>query len=463
MGLARAEVAADPRQATPTALSFDTRKSLRQLQSGLVLEHAFSPQDAVRLTGYLGERAITQFQAIPVASQAPATSPGGVIVLGRDYQGGDARYIHRGYLNDGAYTLTAGLSLDNLDERRLGYNDFIGTQTGVQGNLRLDAANRALAFDQYAQGEWQAWPGWRLSAGVRHTRVGITSQDHYIMPGNGDDSGAVVYSATNPALGVVRQLTDSLNAYVTAGRGFETPTLDQLAYSPSGSGLNLGLKPAVSRQAEAGLKANYGAVLVNAAVFAARTANEIVVISNTGGRSVYQNAGHTARSGFELAASGKAGDHLALTLAYTYVNARYVDSFLSCPVTPCAAAAAVLVPGQSRLPGVPQNSLYGEALWRLRPRSGEGPLAALEMRLLGSVPVNDRNTDAAAGYTIFNARVGHDQRVGSWTLSEFLRVDNLANRNYIGAVVVNDSNGRYFEPSPGRTYTVGASAVYRFR
>ncbi len=319
MGLARADLAAvGPSGVTPTALSFNTRKSLKQVQTGAVLEHAFSPEDTLRVTSYLGERGITQFQAIPIATQAPATSPGGVIDLARDYQGVDTRYIHRGYLNDGAYTLTAGLSFDNLDEARRGYNNFIGTQTGIQGNLRLNESNRAFAFDQYVQGEWQAWPGWRLSAGVRHTRVAISSDDHFIAPGNGDDSGAIAYSSTNPAVGVVRQLSDSVNAYVTAGRGFETPTLDQLAYGPTGSGLNLALKPAFSRQVEAGLKANFGSVLLNAALFAARTSNEIVVISNTGGRSVYQNAGHTTRNGFELSATGQAGEHVAPATSTAY-------------------------------------------------------------------------------------------------------------------------------------------------
>ncbi len=92
-----------------------------------------------------------------------------------------------------------------------------------------------------------------------------------------------------------------------------------------------------------------------------------------------------------------------------------------------------------------------------------GLYAALEMRRAGSVPVNDSNTDAAAGYTIFNARIGQDQRVGKWTLSEFFRIDNLANHAATyGAVIVNDSNGRFFDPSPGRTYLAGASASYRF-
>jgi len=57
---------------------------------------------------------------------------------------------------------------------------------------------------------------------------------------------------------------------------------------------------------------------------------------------------------------------------------------------------------------------------------------------------------------------GFKQEFGKLLLREFVRVDNIFNREYIGSVIVNESNGRYFEPSPGTTFIVGLSAAYRF-
>lgn len=37
----------------------------------------------------------------------------------------------------------------------------------------------------------------------------------------------------------------------------------------------------------------------------------------------------------------------------------------------------------------------------------------------------------------------------------FGRVDNLFDREYVGSVIVNESNGRYYEPAPGRNYGIG--------
>ncbi|WP_440310492.1 hypothetical protein, partial [Klebsiella pneumoniae] len=33
---------------------------------------------------------------------------------------------------------------------------------------------------------------------------------------------------------------------------------------------------------------------------------------------------------------------------------------------------------------------------------------------------------------------------------------------YVGSVIVNESNGRYYEPAPGRNYGVGLSVSYQF-
>ena len=57
---------------------------------------------------------------------------------------------------------------------------------------------------------------------------------------------------------------------------------------------------------------------------------------------------------------------------------------------------------------------------------------------------------------------GYVARAGAWEFSSFGRVDNLFDRRYVGSVIVNEGNARYFEPAPGRTWTVGTTATVRF-
>jgi iron complex outermembrane receptor protein len=105
------------------------------------------------------------------------------------------------------------------------------------------------------------------------------------------------------------------------------------------------------------------------------------------------------------------------------------------------------------------TALQAEVAWRHRPWGLE---AALEGRHLGKIAVDDRNTDFAAASTVFNLRLSLAQVRDRWTFREFVRVDNLADRNYVGSVIVNEGNDRFFEPAPGRTWLVGVSAAYAF-
>ena len=493
LGLSRAEMTADPSQATANARLFNTRKSTYQAQAGVLLDHAFNNTNAVRFSAYGGERKIEQYQAITVAAQTganTATSPGGVIDLDRGFYGFDARWIHRGNLNDGAYTLTAGVARELQNEVRRGFTNFIGTQLGVLGTLRRDEDNRVANVSRFIQGEWQVWPTIKLSAGIRASRIAFNSVDHYIVGANGNDSGANVYKATTPAAGVVWSATEWLNFYATAGRGFETPTFNELAYRSAGTGLNFGLKAATSRHLEAGVKAQIDGGTINAALFRADTLDEIVTLSNSGGRAIFQNAGRTQRTGVEIGAMKQLGAGITVNAAYTWINAIYRDGFFTCLTTPCATANVAVAAGNA-MPGIPKQSVYLELLWRA-PRGGIGgahsaasatagtagnatrnapsaapgffgnPYAAIELRRVSQTYVDDRNSDAASGYTLVNLRAGIEQRASKWTFTEFFRIDNLANQRYAGSVIVNETNGRFFEPAPGRTWTMGVSAAFKF-
>ncbi|MEO7547294.1 MAG: TonB-dependent receptor [Ramlibacter sp.] len=458
LGLTRAEMQANPRQATGAATQFDTRKSVDQLQTGAILEHHLRGGRSLQVTAYSGERATTQFQAIPVSTQAPATHPGGVIDLERRYRGLDARWISATRLMDKPLTLTAGLALDEAREERRGFQNFLGTALGVQGALRRDEANRVRSFDQYLQAQWAVAARWSASAGLRHSRVTFASHDRYIAPGNGDDSGEVAYSATTPVLGLVFHVNDALNLYAAAGRGFETPTLNELSYrAGAATGPNLALQSATSRQWELGAKAEVApGWRVNTAYFRARTANEIVVLSNTGGRSTFQNAGATQREGFEAALSGAWSKGWSAYAAASWLTATYRNGFLTCSAAPCAVPDSPVAAG-NRIPGIPRASLFAELAWQHRPWGLE---TALELRHTGRVAVDDRNTDFAAAATTMALRLSLTQKVARWTLREFVRVDNLADRATVGSVIVNEGNRRFFEPAPGRGWLAGVSAIY---
>ena len=40
-------------------------------------------------------------------------------------------------------------------------------------------------------------------------------------------------------------------------------------------------------------------------------------------------------------------------------------------------------------------------------------------------------------------------------------LDNLFDKNYVGSVIVNESNGRYYEPAPNRTLFAGVQVIWK--
>jgi len=469
LGLTRAQVAADPTQAGVNAIAYNTRKSLAQEQLGVVYDNKLSAADDVVASVYTGHRTTTQFQAIPQATQQAAPLyPGGVIDLDRAYWGVDLHMSDQRTVGGTPLLLVAGVNYDDLAEARKGYLNYIGQELGVEGALRRDEANNVYDFDQYFQAQWDPTDRWRLVAGVRNNFVEVTSHGHLAVLDAADSE--VSYSAVNPVGGVTYRVTSAINAYASYGKGFETPTLNDLAYrSVDGSlpGLNLGLKPARSDNYEVGIKTGNESVRANLAAFYIKTVDELAVLQNLGGRTVDQNIGETNRRGLELAVDAKWAGGFTAQLAYTYIKAIVAQQYFTCVTAPCNPLANPTGPPPPNylpvnegnfLPAVARNSLYVGVSWNYAPL---GFSTTLETIARAKLYADDRNTDAAASYWVANLRAGFKQETTHWSFSEFARLDNLANRAYVGSVIVNDANSRFFEPAPGRTVYVMFNAALR--
>ncbi|HBX5872342.1 TPA: TonB-dependent receptor [Klebsiella pneumoniae] len=449
-GLTADEWRDNPRQ-SPRGDQYNTRKNTRQTQAGLRYERQLSAQDDLSVMMYAGERETTQFQSIPRAPQLKPSHAGGVIDLTRHYQGIDTRLTHRGELLV-PVTLTAGLDYENMSERRKGYENFVmvngAPQYGEQGALRRKECNLMWNVDPYLQTQWQLTDKLSLDAGVRYSSVWFDSNDYYITPGNGDDSGDASYHKWLPAGSLKYALTDAWNVYLSAGRGFETPTINELSYrSDNQSGLNFGLKPSTNDTVEIGSKTRIGNGLFTAALFQTNTDNEIVVDSSSGGRTSYKNAGKTRRQGMELGLDQQFGESWRLKAAWTWLDATYRTNV--CDDASCNG---------NRIPGIARN--MGYASFGYQPE--QGWYAGSDIRYMSDIMANDENTAKAPSWTVVGLTTGYKWSYGRMDMDLFGRIDNLFDREYVGSVIVNESNGRYYEPAPGRNYGIGMNLAWRF-
>ena len=182
-------------------------------------------------------------------------------------------------------------------------------------------------------------------------------------------------------------------------------------------------------------------LVLDAAVFEARTVNEIGVQATEGGRSIFQNVGRTQRQGVEIDLRWRISPTLKTQLAATWLDATYTES----------RASSITV--GNRIPGTVRESAFAELAWQPTARAEY----AIEGSARSSVAVNDSNSVLAPGYGLLALRAQWRLNLGVGRLDILARIDNLADRRVVGSVIVNESTSRrFFEPAPGRTGLLSA-------
>ena len=463
-GLKHEQWKANPKQVNDSKNTYNVRKEIEQTQTGLTWTKPLNDQQELYSMFYLGNRQVVQYQSIPKcginkvtgecipnSSQLNPRHAGGVIDFDRDYYGADFRWTGKEVLPN--TTLVAGVALDRMVEDRKGYENYDDTgRYGVKGDLRRNENNTLWNLDPYVQASWQFLPTWHLDTGLRYSTVHFESDDHYIVAGNGDDSGSTDYQKLLPSVALGWEILPELYAYASYGKGFETPTFTEMAYPTlATSGINFDLKPASSDTYELGLKSQNAFGMFTLAVFNTVTKNDIVPDDANAGRNTFRNAEQTLRQGAELAWQHQLWQDLKLSASYSYLDATFDADIAATTTKP-------LIEKGTYIPGIAKNQAFTRIAWQPK----QGFQAGLEARYMDKIYVDDINSDTAPSYTVVAANVGYLWVNRDWKVNSYARVDNLFDRNYVGSVIVNDGNSRFFEPVDGRNFSVGMSVTKAF-
>jgi iron complex outermembrane receptor protein len=442
VGLTAAQLAADPRQAGTNAVSARLRKITSQSQAGTSLTHALDANRSVTARLYYGTRENLQYL------------PTNWVGLNRDYYGAGLQYNEQARWADRPVNWVAGYEYDYSTERRQSGGVSGGEKTGT---ITRDEDNRARNSDTFAQATMLMADRWSATAGLRASTVRIASEDYILTNGNG--SGDVRYSATNPVLGLTWHARDTLNIYANYGKGFETPTLVEVAYTSTGApNFNPNVSAARSRHYELGSKWVPDArTRVNFTLYRIETTDEIVVAASSGGSTAYQNAPGTTRTGWELGGATLLTPNWRATLSASAVEARFNRDFSN-----VINAVTYNIASGNYMPGIPQRFFFHELLWSAQSLDGArrtarlGTQAGVELVSAGKLYANDTNTASAESYTVFHLKASHGWAVGKGSLTAYARVDNVGDKQYVGSVIVNQAASQFYEPAPGRNWTLGA-------
>jgi iron complex outermembrane receptor protein len=464
LGLTLAQVAynptmaggsSNPTGAKPTSVTYNSNKIINYNQAGLVLDKEINENNSFKIITYYGTRKVEQVQSFQSL---------GIVNLDRDFGGVNLRYNYSTYIAGQKLKVTGGLDYDKSSEIRKGFNNNNNpADTPLSTVLQRSEDDSVYNLDPYIQANLQLGSSWEVTGGLRHNNVNFNIQDNLNPSGSNSNSGSVSYSKTTPSLGVIFHATPAINIYANAGKGFETPTFAEIAYSLNSNGTvntaksTLSLKPAESTTYEIGTKVFIADnSRLNVALFTTRVSNEIAAANNLGGKVAYQNITETEREGLEVSLDTNWTNSLKTYISYTYLDATVSQNY-----SKKISGTSQAINSGNQIPGISKNSLYGEIQWSYEPIGFSTAFEANWRSKYYATDLND-TSGLAKSFVAANIHAGFHQEINSWGLAEFVRVNNIFDRDYVGSVIVNDANSRFFEPAPGRNWLIGANASYQF-
>lgn len=422
-GLTAAEAAADPRQARLRNVELDAGESVKEQKLGLSWEKSWDEHE-ISLRNYYNWRDFDAKLPLP-----PALGTG-VVHFDRFFLGGGGQYSNSTPLFGLESRATLGFEAESMTDDRQRWDNLDGTR----GPLGFDQEEIAHTLGVYLQEELSLGERVQLQAGVRYDYIHYEVEDHFSA--NGDQSASLEFDEVSPMVGLAYRPIDDLTLYANYATSFETPTFTELA-NPADEGTLGGFANVRAQRAqgfEVGLKGvAFERVRYELDYFDMRVKDEVTTVTNVGGRAFFNNA-DTDRRGVEAGISAELFPGLTFTGAYTFTDLRF-DDF---PNNPAAEGNA--------LPGVPRHTGYAELAYAHE----RGLFAKWDWLHVGAFYADNANAVRIDEYDVSNLVVGWDVKLGAWTVTPSVGVNNLFDERYFQEIRIEDSVARYYEPAPDR-------------
>lgn len=198
-----------------------------------------------------------------------------------------------------------------------------------------------LAVSPYVHFEQQLAPRWRLTAGLRYDnfRYNYDNQLPVIAAGTADDPATAIFEDSHirepdqvvemehlsPKLGLIYDISDSLNAYTAYRHAFRIPDAGQM-FRSGATVDSTALDPVKADSLELGLRGSFGArTAFDLALYRMEKRDDILSVTEASGARRNVNAGQTDHYGVELNVDIRLSDTLDLGLAYSHSRHRFED------------------------------------------------------------------------------------------------------------------------------------------
>jgi iron complex outermembrane recepter protein len=447
--LTAAEMHSDPRQPVASFVTKRARKDVNQAQLSVTARRPLTDGEIIGSL-YGGRRDLDN----------PLTFA--VVAIDRTTFGGSVRVTSAGAPSGSRHRFSAGVDIQRLDDDRKNFENCNGVtapttacpraDTVERGAIRLDQREVVTSIGPFVRDEVALGDRVYIHAGLRADYVIFDIEDRFIITSgagqNPDDSGRRTLHAWSPMAGMIARLGTLTAVYANVSTAFETPTATELGNRPEGAGgINRDLEPQYATTVEVGLKGILASRLrYDVAGFATGVRDELIPfeVPSGAGRRYFRNAGRTTRRGLEAGLELSAGS-ATFASAYSYSDFRFDDYSVTID-------DVIERYDGNRIPGLPLHQLQASITWRW-----SGLFLTTEGITSSRVLVDDANSATAAGWTVANMRIGGRIPIGGTSLVPVVAVQNVFDRHYAGSVVVNAAGGRFYEPAPERTLSIGLS------
>jgi len=432
--LTRDELERDPRRADPTNVATRAARRYDYVRAAITLRTPLGETTAVEA------RLQTDYQDL----DHPLSF---AVIDQTTYNwGGELRYIQTAPLFGMASRFTAGLQYLSTNQIDANFANLLGRR----GALTKNQLNQATNVGIYVEEQLDVTPVVTLVVGAREQYAYRTARDRFLA--NGNQSDDVDYFSFVPRIGAVARVTKDIQVYTNASYAYEPPLILELTAPGQLTGNFNALDPQRAWQFEVGTRGRAGPVSWDVAMYDIELWDEIqnVNVQPFPGapftiprfRNVDRSRHMGVEAGFDVVlARDLAGGALSARAAYTWSRFVFVDDANF---------------GNNDLPGAPRHFVRGEL--RYDHRSGVWVAPNVEWVPQGYF-VNSENLNRTSPYELVGIRLGYDYK--PWNLSVFFEGRNLADATYVSSVVVDNANGRFFEPGDGRAFYGGVA--WRFK
>lgn len=401
------------------------------------------------------------FEIIPYYSYQYVDHPIFQTIVQNNYNvGGEIRYGNTNSIFGHENFFIIGHQPRYGDTNQLRFVNNLGKRGTQTQNLSLETTT----FGTYLENQFSVTNDFIVVAGGRWDYSIRQGRNQLFSPFTGELTSSRTdlrqFNAITPKGGFVYRTSPTSQIYGNVSRGYEPPINLELTSSvnPDGStptSAFLSLDAQRAWQFEIGTRGTTEDQRLSwdLTFFDLEMQKEIIA-SNINNQGTYQNARGTRHMGIEaggaivvahgLLAPGPKNnsDTVTMRTAYTWSYFKFTDDV--------QGGGNLVAKDGNRVPGAPEHYFTGEL--RYDHPIGFWIAPNFEWSIAGFY-VDSLNTTKNPAYVIMNLRAGYNYNK---SLSFFAEGRNLTDQTYAGAVVVNDSQGRFFNPGQGISGFAGA-------